>query len=211
MSYLSSRRPDSQKVSQKRPVRLAAALAVISLLGGALFATPGALAAEYRIDTAHSFVQFRTQHLGFSWLIGRFNRFDGGFRYDTKSNDGPQEITLKLETASVDSNHAERDKHLRGDDFLDTDSYPHASFTSSGYSGDANGGELRGDLELHGVTRPVVITVRKIGEGKDPWGGYRVGFEGSTTITRSDFGMDYDLGPMSKQVELSLYIEGIRN
>jgi len=65
-------------------------------------------------------------------------------------------------------------------------------------------------LELHGVTRTITISMRKIGEGDDPWGGYRVGFEGSTTIARSDFGIDRDLGPMAEMVELSLYIEGIR-
>jgi len=167
-------------------------------------------AADYRIDLAHSFVQFRTQHLGFSWLIGRFNRFEGGFEYDAGDARGPRNIRVELDTASIDSNHAERDKHLRSDDFLDTDSYPRAVFTGTGYDGDADGGELRGDLELHGVTRPIVISMRKIGEGDDPWGGYRVGFEGSATIARSDFGIDRNLGPMAEMVELSLYIEGIR-
>ena len=186
------------------PASLAAALAALLLF------TSAANAAGYRIDPAHSFVQFRTQHLGFSWLIGRFNRFDGGFEYDSGNDLGPQKITVTLDTTSVDSNHAERDKHLRSDDFLDTDKYPSATFTGSGYSGSGDGGELRGELELHGVTRPVIVSLRKIGEGKDPWGGYRVGFEGETVITRSDFGMDYDLGPMARQVALSLYIEGIR-
>lgn len=169
-------------------------------------ATP-APAAEYRIDLAHSFVQFRTQHLGFSWLIGRFNRFEGAFEYDAG---GPRNIRVELDAASVDSNHAERDKHLRSADFLDTDNHPRAVFTSVGYDGDANAGELRGELQLHGVTRPIVISMRKIGEGDDPWDGYRVGFEGRATITRSDFGIDYNLGPMAETVELSLYIEGIR-
>ena len=170
-----------------------------------------ALAAEYRVDPAHSFVQFRTQHLGFSWLVGRFNRFDGVFNYDAGNAAGPTAIKVTLETASVDSNHAERDKHLRGEDFLHVKKYPQATFVSDGdYNGDANGGQLRGNLTLHGVTRPVSIAVTKIGEGKDPWGGYRVGFEGKLVITRRDFGMNYDLGPMAEKVELNLYIEGIR-
>ena len=186
------------------------AMLTAAMLVGAFGSASVAVAAEYRIDLAHSFVQFRTQHLGFSWLIGRFNRFSGNFEYDAANGDGPRNITVDLDATSVDSNHAERDKHLRSDDFLDTDTYPSAKFTGTGYSGDADGGELRGDLELHGVTRPVVITMRKIGEGPDPWGGYRVGFEGSTVIARSDFKIDYDLGPLSENIELSLYIEGIR-
>jgi len=181
----------------------------VAALSLSLWTAP-AQAAEYRIDLAHSFVQFRTQHLGFSWLIGRFNRFEGEFEYDAANADGPTNIRVELDTASIDSNHAERDKHLRSDDFLDTDNYPRAVFTGGDYDGDASGGELRGELELHGVTRPIVISMRKIGEGDDPWGGYRVGFEGNTTIARSDFGIDRNLGPMAEMVELSLYIEGIR-
>ena len=192
------------------PPRSRAAAVAIVVGALSLWATTPAVAAEYRIDLAHSFVQFRTQHLGFSWLIGRFNRFEGGFEYDAADDRGPQNIRVQLETASVDSNHAERDKHLRSDDFLDTDTYPRAVFTGTGYSGDADGGELRGDLELHGVTRPIVITLRKIGEGDDPWGGYRAGFEGSAVIARSDFGITYDLGPLAENIELSLYVEGIR-
>ena len=205
MPYLFSHR----SFLTQSPARLVAlaALTAATALAGALSAASPAAAAEYRIDLAHSFVQFRTQHLGFSWLVGRFNRFEGGFEYDAANGNGPQAVIVDLETASIDSNHAERDKHLRSGDFLDTDVYPRAVFSSTGY----NDGELQGELELHGVTRPVVITMRKIGEGPDPWGGYRVGFEGSTVITRGDFGMDYDLGPMSREVELSLYIEGIRN
>jgi len=190
--------------------RFTATLAIAAALFSAPWTVSPAFAADYRIDLAHSFVQFRTQHLGFSWLVGQFNRFNGSFEYDSSNADGPRNIRVELDTASIDSNHAERDKHLRSDDFLDTDTYPRALFTSTGYSGDADGGELRGDLELHGVTRPIVITMRKIGEGPDPWGGYRAGFEGSTVITRGNFGIDRDLGPMAEKVELSLYIEGIR-
>ena len=168
----------------------------------------GAVADSYRVDTTHSFVQFRTQHLGFSWLIGRFNRFDGKFSYDAN---GPSAIEMEVQTASVDSNHAERDKHLRSADFLNSKKYPRASFVSSGYDGDAERGELRGELTLHGVTRPITIAMRKIGEGKDPWGGYRVGFAGEAVITRADFNINRDLGPTARQVELSLFIEGVRN
>ena len=63
---------------------------------------------------------------------------------------------------------------------------------------------------FHGVTRPVTIEVQKIGEGEDPWGGYRVGFEGEAQIRLKDFGIDYDLGPASQVVELDLNIEAVR-
>ena len=88
--------------------------------------------------------------------------------------------------------------------------YPDAGFESTGYTGDAESGTLEGMLTLHGVTKPISIDLRKIGEGKDPWGGYRAGFIGTVTLTRKDFGIDYNLGPASETMELELGIEGIR-
>ena len=166
-------------------------------------------AADYDIDTAHSFVEFRIKHLGYSWLYGRFNRFSGHFSYDA---DNPQAsaISVSIDPASVDTNHAERDKHLRGTDFLDVTKYPDATFESTKYTGDAKSGTLEGMLTLHGVTRPISIQLEKLGEGSDPWGGYRAGFIGTTTLTRRDFGISYNLGPASETMELELGIEGIR-
>lgn len=180
------------------------------VLGVALGSIGTALpAADYAIDTAHSFVEFRIKHLGYSWLYGRFNRFSGHFSYDA---DNPQAsaISVSIDTASVDTNHAERDKHLRGSDFLDVAKYPDATFESTKYTGDAQGGTLEGMLTLHGVTKPISIELEKLGEGKDPWGGYRAGFIGTTTLTRRDFGISYNLGPASESMELELGIEGIR-
>ena len=180
------------------------------VLGVALGSIGTALpAADYAIDTAHSFVEFRIKHLGYSWLYGRFNRFSGHFSYDA---DNPQAsaISVSIDAASVDTNHAERDKHLRGSDFLDVATYPEATFESTKYSGDAQSGTLEGMLTLHGVTKPISIELEKLGEGNDPWGGYRAGFIGTTTLTRRDFGISYNLGPASETMELELGIEGIR-
>jgi len=186
---------------------LTAVIFAVSLL------LPGLAAADkYTIDTegAHAFIQFRVKHLGYSWLYGRFNDFSGNFTYDESSpNDSMIEVVIK--TDSIDSNHAERDKHLRGKDFLEVKKYPEASFVSTSYKETGfDESELKGDLTLHGVTKPVTIHVTRIGNGPDPWGGYRRGFEGTTTITLKDFGIDFDLGPASTDVELTLSIEGIR-
>lgn len=168
-----------------------------------------AVAADYEIDPAHSFVEFRIQHLGYSWLYGRFNDLSGDFSYDAEQPEA-SEINLEIDTASVDTNHAERDKHLRGEDFLDVEKYPKATFKTTQYNGDAEGGTLEGVLTLHGVEKPISIDIKKMGEGPDPWGGYRAGFIGTTTLARKDFGIDYDLGPASETMELELGIEGIR-
>lgn len=168
--------------------------------------------AEYLIDTkgAHAAINFKIKHLGYSWLTGRFNRFSGRFIYDEKTPSATQ-IRVDVDVASVDSNHAERDKHLRSKDFLDAGRYPKATFVSTSFQ--ELGSEkvlIKGDLTLHGVTRPVEIEAAHIGHGADPWGGYRRGFAGNTRLMLADFGIDYNLGPASREVYLELLIEGIR-
>ena len=169
-------------------------------------------AANYVIDTkgAHAFIQFHIKHLGYSWLVGRFNTFAGDFSYDEANPDGAQ-VSVTIETASVDSNHAERDKHLREEEFLNVAAHPQARFVSTSYREGPDGkGELKGEFTLNGVTRPLTIAVTQIGAGPDPWGGFRRGFEGRTSFALTDFGIQRDLGPASKEVHLWLGIEGIR-
>jgi polyisoprenoid-binding protein YceI len=179
----------------------------------ALSAIP-TLAADYKIDTegAHAFVQFRVKHLGYSWLYGRFNEFDGQFTYDPE-NPSKNSVEVIVDTASIDSNHAERDKHIRDEDFLHVKKYPQAKFVSTQWESTGEStAKLKGDLTLHGTTKPITIDVEHIGGGKDPWGGYRQGFEGRATIKPADFGipMAEKLGPASAEVELMLTVEGIR-
>lgn len=173
---------------------------------------PPVHAADYVIDTAkaHAFIDFKISHLGFSFVKGRFNDFSGEFSYD-ENDPSASKVSVKIDTSSIDSNHAERDKHLRSADFLDVGQYPTATFTGTNYKALGNGkARLSGNLTLHGVTRAITIDVTEIGAGKDPWGGYRRGFAGSTTLTLKDFGIDYNLGPTSTQVEIQLSLEGIR-
>ncbi|WP_448546596.1 YceI family protein [Thalassotalea fusca] len=171
-----------------------------------------ASAADYVIDTkgAHASVNFKIQHLGYSWLTGRFDKFSGKFSYD-ESNVASSKIEVSIDTASINSNHAERDKHLRSDDFLSVDEFATAKFVSKKVI-DKGDGELliQGDLTLHNVTKTIEIDAVKIGEGKDPWGGYRVGFSGKTRLGLKDFGIKTNLGPASTHVELELHIEGVK-
>ncbi len=167
-------------------------------------------AAEYKIDPTHSFIEFKINHLGISWMHGRFNTLSGNLNYDSTSPNDSR-IKLDIDPASVDTNHAERDKHLRSEDFLDVEKYPDASFSSSSFvANDAGGGTLTGVLSLHGVSKDIIIDVAKTGEGKDPWGGYRVGFAGTTKLVREDFGIGHNLGPAAKSMQFRFTIEGIR-
>jgi len=183
------------------------------LAGTVLFAHPAAAAPEtYVIDTrgAHAFVQFRISHLGFSWLYGRFNDFEGQFTFDPAAPETSL-VAVEIRTASIDSNHARRDEHLRGEDFLQVEDHPIATFRSTAFVPiDEDRYRLEGELSMLGQTRAVAIDVEQIGAGDDPWGGFRRGFEGSTTLTLANWGIDYDLGPEARTVEMVLSIEGIR-
>jgi polyisoprenoid-binding protein YceI len=186
-------------------------LALTSAFVAATF-MPTVNAADYIIDAkgAHASINFKIQHLGYSWLTGRFDKFGGSFSYDA-SNITASKIEVNIDTSSINSNHAERDKHLRTEDFLDVSSFTNAKFVSTSVADKGDGQiAITGQLSLHGVTKEIVIDAETIGEGKDPWGGYRVGFSGKTTIALTDFAIKMDLGPASKNVELNLYIEGIK-
>lgn len=183
-----------------------------SLLAGTLGMSSMAQAADYAVDVkgAHAFINFKIKHLGYSWLHGRFNTFDGKFSYDSAKPEMAN-ISIDIDTASIDSNHAERDKHLKGKDFLDVSKYPKAGFKSTSIKfSDGTHGVVTGNFTLHGVTKSISFPVEKIGEGQDPWGGYRAGFEGSTELKLADYGIDYNLGPASTHVQIDLSIEGIR-
>lgn len=186
-------------------------LLATAITGSALMAS-FANAATYDIDNegAHASINFKIQHLGYSWLTGRFNDFDGSFEYDA-AKPAASAINVTIDTTSLDSNHADRDKHLKGSDFLDVKKYPTATFKSTGFKSTGEGkGDMTGEFMLHGVTKTITIPVERIGEGNDPWGGYRAGFSGTTTLKLSDYGIDYDLGPASSTVEIELHVEGKR-
>lgn len=186
----------------------------ISMLAVGLLASSIEIHAEsYVIDTEgmHASIKFRVQHLGYSWLYGRFNDFSGTFNYD-EARPEKTSVQLSIKTSSIDTNHAERDKHLRSSKFLDVNKYPEAKFVSTRYipSKDGKKGTLKGNFTLHGVTREIDIAIESIGAGNDPWGGYRRGFEGKAMFSMADFGLLENLGPKSKNVELILSIEGTR-
>ena len=111
----------------------------------------------------------------------------------------------------MDSNHAERDKHLRSEDFLYVDEFPQATFKSKRVVLDEEGeADIIGDFTLRGVTKEVTLDAEMLGHGDDPWGGYRMGFEAETELRLTDFGIPMDLGKASETVEIIISVEGIR-
>ena len=171
-----------------------------------------ALAENYVIDTkgAHASINFQVRHLGYSWVTGRFDRFKGKFTFDKKSP-AKSKISIEIDTTSANSNHAARDKHLRSADFLNVDKFPSARFESTVI--EVTGKDtsiIKGRLTFLGVTKEIAIKAKYIGGGKDPWGGFRQGFEGTTSFVMADFGVKKSLGPASTTVYLTLHLEGIR-
>ncbi|MFK8012728.1 MAG: YceI family protein [Marinicellaceae bacterium] len=180
------------------------------LLTLTLMFTTHSIAADYKIDTKgmHASIQFKISHLGMSWIMGRFDSFTGDYSYDAEK---PEEAKLNIvvDTKSVNTNHAERDIHLRGSDFLDVEKFPQATFVSESVTlNEDNTGTMTGKLNLHGVEKTITVDITKIGEGKDPWGGYRTGFDGTTTLKLADYGITKNLGKASETLELIVTIEG---
>ena len=192
-----------------KKIAIATALSAAALVG-----VSQAQAADYVIDTEdgqHAFVQFKISHLGYSYILGSFEEFSGSFSYDPENLEASS-ASVEVEVASLNSNHAERDKHILSDDLLDEGEYPTATFTSTGFEPTGeNEGVLTGDLTLHGETNEIEMPVTLVGEGEDPWGGYRAGFEGSTTLVLADYGIDMsDFPEMMHELELYVTFEGIR-
>lgn len=187
--------------------------ALAALAAAALVPMAQVQADDYVIDTdgQHAFVQFKIDHLGFSYILGTFRDFTGEFSFDPDDLEASS-VSLEIDVTSLDTNHAERDRHILSDDFLDAGQHSTATFVSTSFEpGDEGEGVLTGDLTLKGETREIELPVTLLGEGEDPWGNYRAGFEGSTTLVLADYGIDLSNFPASMQ-ELELYVtfEGVR-
>lgn len=182
-------------------------VSVLTLLG---FSSGSLFAEDYVVDTKgkHSFVQFRVKHLGYSWLYGQFDRFDGEFTYDAK-DDKKNKVTMNIDVASVDTAHAERDKHFGQEKYFNSEKFKTAKFVSTSYKTlSEDKAEMVGDLTILGVTKSVTFDVDVIGGGPDPWGGQRQGFHATATIDSADFGLK--AAKKVGEVELIISIEGCK-
>jgi polyisoprenoid-binding protein YceI len=184
-----------------------ASAAVAAALALTLFApsAPRADAAgdAFAIDPVHSFVLFRTDHMGVSAVYGRFNAMSGSVTWDAGNPAGSQ-VAMEVKTDSVDTGNADRDKHLRAPDFLDAAQFPTLSFKSTSVKANGNDLEVTGDLTLHGVTKPVTAKLSMRGPGKGFGNKTLIGFEGGFEIQRTDFGVGKPMGDNSVRVILAI-------
>jgi polyisoprenoid-binding protein YceI len=167
-----------------------------------------AFAAKYSIDPAHTQVEFSYSHFGFSNITGRFDQVSGEFDLNTE-NLAKSKISVVIPISSMSTGVEKLDTHLQSADFFDAAKYPTASFKSTMVHV-ASDKELHvmGDLTIHGVTKPVTlsVTVNKIAEHpmrKIP----SAGFDAVTTIKRSDFGIGAYAPAVSDEVKISITLE----
>jgi polyisoprenoid-binding protein YceI len=175
------------------------------------------LTGTYTIDPSHSTIGFVARHAMVTKVRGAFNEFEGTAVLD---GDRPENssATLTIQAKSIDTRNAQRDDHLRTNDFLALEQYPTITFVSTGVrQTDATTFELTGDLTIRGVTRSVTVPFEFEGAATDPFGNYRAGFSGSTTINRKDFGVNWNAALetggvlVSDKVTLEFDISAVKN
>jgi len=184
-----------------------------AVLGILTFTLSLSLAADtYEVDPVHSFVIFRCLNLAQAssvFIYGRFTDIKGRIVVDKDPAKSSVEIVINAD--SLDTGVPDRDKHLKSPDFLNTKQFPTITFKSKKVEAiGKNRFRVTGDLTLHGVTRPITVTVTKVGEGKNFKGMQVIGFETTFTIKRSDFGMKGLMNVAADEVTLTIAIMGIR-
>ena len=154
--------------------------------------TPADLSGSYAIDAAHSRIGFVARHAMVTKVRGAFTDFEGTATLDF-ADPAKSTAEIVIEVASIDTRQAQRDEHLRTNDFFDAATFPQITFRATRV--EHVGGDdyrLTGDLTIKGVTKPVSVDFEYSGAAKDPYGNVRLGFEGKTTINRSDFGVTFN-------------------
>jgi polyisoprenoid-binding protein YceI len=186
--------------------KLLAAVFALALGWGLL---PTAARAEnLKVDSAHSFLVFQIKHLDVSYTWGRINSPTGTVNIDD-NNLGGSSISIAAKAENIDTGIKGRDDHLKRADFFDARQYPELTFKSTSIkkAGD-KAYEVTGDLAFHGQSKPITVTLTKVGEGdKGPPFGYRAGYETSFTIKRTDWGMTGMVGPVGDEVKLHVSLE----
>lgn len=163
----------------------------------------------FKVDPVHSFVLFSVQHLGVGNSYGRFNDISGTVIFD-KDNPSKSSVELSMPVESLDTNFAKRDQSLKSPDYFNAKQFPTLTFKSTKVEGSGDTLQVSGDLTIHGVTRPLTVDFKKVGEGKGLQGEVRAGGETRFTIKRSDFGMNFQQGPVGDEVTIILSLEGVK-
>ncbi len=151
------------------------------------------LTGEYTLDTAHSRIGFVARHAMVTKVRGSFGSFTGTVRADG-ADPAKSRVEVDIDATSIDTGNADRDAHLRGNDFLRMEEHPRITFVSTEVAQTgATTFEITGDLTIKGVTRPITVPFEFAGAATDPFGNQRIGFEGSVVINRKDYGVTWNV------------------
>ena len=150
------------------------------------------LSGSYTIDPAHSRIGFMARHAMITKVRGSFDEFDGSGTLDV-TNPANSSLQLTIKTASIDTRNADRDGHLKSNDFFDMEKFPEITFQSTGIEPvDPTHFDVTGDLTIKETTKSVTVPLEFTGAAVDPFGNHRVGLEGSTEINRKDWGVNWN-------------------
>jgi polyisoprenoid-binding protein YceI len=141
---------------------------------------------KWTIDPTHTDVGFKVKHMMISTVSGKFENFSGELHSES-DNFEDASVSVEIDIASITTNNADRDGHLKSDDFFNAEKYPKMTFKSNSFDGET----LKGDLTIRDVTKPIVLTVDYNGTAVDPYGQTKAGFEISGDINRKDFGLSW--------------------
>jgi polyisoprenoid-binding protein YceI len=183
---------------------------VLSLVSVSAMAAPKLEAGTYAVDAAHSKVGFEISHLVISTVEGRFDTVTGEIVMGKKVED--MRINANIDVASVSTGNADRDKHLKSPDFFDAAKFPQITFVSKSVSGPTDSLTVKGEITIHGVTKPITLLGKYTGSVVDPYGNTKIAFSGKGTLSRKAFGLVWnkavEAGPVvGDEVTIDLRIE----
>jgi len=168
------------------------------------------IAQSFQVDPVHSYVIFRVKHMNAAYSYGRFNQFSGSFVIDEK-NLARSSVQFEIDATSVDTNNQKRDDHLRSPDFFNARQFPKISFKSTSVRKINNTtAEIKGNLTMRGVTKPIAATVVFTGRSKNQQGKTVVGFETTFTLKRNDFGISFAQNALGNEVRVTVSVEGVQ-
>lgn len=144
------------------------------------------MATKWNLDPTHSEITFSVKHMMISKVKGQFKAFNAEVESDDDTFKNAK-VKATVQTDSIDTNNADRDAHLRGEDFFNAEKFPTITFESDSLNND-----VTGNLTINGVTKPVQLEIDFGGIGQDPWGNTKAGFSFEGTIKRSDFGLNWN-------------------
>lgn len=171
---------------------------------------------KWAIDPSHSEISFKVKHLVVTTLTGKFETFEGGL--ETANEDfSDAKISFTADVASINTGNADRDGHLKSDDFFNAEAFPKVTFTSTGFTKTGSDEyKLTGNITLRDVTKPIELTVEYGGTATDPWGNVKAGFEINGKIKRKEFGLKWDAlteaggAVVSDEVKLHLNVQLVK-